>query len=587
MGTDAPMVKGSLIGDYEVVHPLRSGGMANLYLAKKRGAAGFSRQVAIKVVHPELAVDEDFVQLFLGEARLCAQIHHPNVVHVEDLGEREGRYFLVMEYVRGCSLSELLTKVANEGRRPTVQLAAHIAIKIAEGLHAAHEAVGETGQKLGVVHRDVSPQNVLLSLAGDVKLIDFGIAEAAGRATEGLGPVTGKLSYMPPEQAFGRPVDRRADVYALGVVLWELLTMRRLFVARSEEALLDKVRHPDVPAPHTISDDISEELSALVMKALEPDPQSRLVSAGDFSRRLGSLVPGAASLQPSQLSALLEQLMAEELKRSDPTRPVVMEGSGDASMAADPTRTLTLAVAGPVTWVPDPSSGTMLTPPGEEPQPEGVGLLPTVASKGLASPGLRSAPSGLSEPVIPLGAPKHAGKAWSDTEDSIHIPKSGRARWVGLATMAIVVVGAVTAGIGWASSSEPSTEPVSEIGAEPTMESMANPERDTPNEALRGTMVNDETLSATAVNEGTLHSATEPGDPTAPDLSVQESAQDEVAPERERTAAEEARRRERRERRRRERAAARENAAQENMASVPSMTGRRTIGGAVIVPYDE
>ena len=228
----AGLAAGSHVGGYEIVAPLRAGGMASLYLARRIGPAGFSRPVAIKVVHAHLASDRAFVEMFLDEARLSARIIHPNVVHVEELGEAGGSFFLAMEYVHGTSLSVFLGRLVESRRMLAPEAACAIAMKVADGLHAAHEAKDEQGEPLQVIHRDVSPQNVLIGLDGHVKLIDFGVAKARGRMQQTeAGSLKGKLRYMAPEQAWGRAIDRRIDVYALGVVLWETLTARRLFSA--------------------------------------------------------------------------------------------------------------------------------------------------------------------------------------------------------------------------------------------------------------------------------------------------------------------------------------------------------------------
>ena len=241
---------GDKVGEYEIVARLKSGGMATLFLAHRRGAAGFQRFVAIKVVHPHLATDASFVRMFVDEALLSARIVHPNVVHVEELGEAEGTYFLVMEYVHGCSLSLLVRALARRKRMLAAEIATSIVMKVADGLHAAHETRGDLGELLGVVHRDVSPQNVLLAYQGHVKLIDFGIAKASGRSQQTeAGSIKGKFRYMSPEQAWGRPVDRRSDVFALGIVLWELLAARPLFDAANDLLVLENVRHPMVEAP--------------------------------------------------------------------------------------------------------------------------------------------------------------------------------------------------------------------------------------------------------------------------------------------------------------------------------------------------
>jgi serine/threonine-protein kinase len=303
---------GGRLADYEILAPLKEGGMASLFLAEKRGAAGFSRNVVIKVVRPDLSASSSFVDMFLDEARLCSRIHHPNVVHVEELGERDGLYYLVMEHVDGCSLAQFLTALSEGRRRTTHDLAGHVAIKIAEGLHAAHEAVDGSGQALGVVHRDVSPQNVLVSYTGHVKLIDFGVAKARTRG-DGSGAIAGKLSYMAPEQAYARAVDRRTDVYALGILLWEMLTMQRLFAAKSDVLLLQRVRQPKVVRPSTIDPTISPALDDAVMHALAPDPADRPATTLELAKLVAAALPAAAAYQPSQLSEVVRAVMASSI----------------------------------------------------------------------------------------------------------------------------------------------------------------------------------------------------------------------------------------------------------------------------------
>jgi len=310
------------IGNYEIVSHLKAGGMATLYLARRTGAAGFARHVAIKVVHPHLAQNQSFVRMFLDEAFLSARIQHPNVVHVEELGEADGVYFLVMEYVHGAALSQLLKALAVRRRRLTPELATWIAIQIADGLHAAHELRGDDEQLLQVVHRDVSPQNVLLSYAGHVKVIDFGIAKARTRAKETTTKsLKGKLRYMAPEQAFGKPVDRRTDIYALGIVLWELLTVRRLFEADDDFALLDQVRSPVLFPPSHYADGISPALDAAVLRALAPKMEDRPATMQDFRRLLAEAVPSAMSVDAAHIADLLGAVMTDEIAKQKQTLP--------------------------------------------------------------------------------------------------------------------------------------------------------------------------------------------------------------------------------------------------------------------------
>ena len=313
---------GQRIGDYELLAHLRDGGMASLFLARRLGAAGFTRDVAIKIVHPELASDHQFRAMFLDEALLLARIQHPNVGHVEELGEIEGTHFLVMEFVHGCSLAQLQRALIEKGRRLAPAFAVRIAMHVAEGLHAAHETCDEQGRRLDVVHRDVSPENILLAYAGHVKLIDFGIAKAYGRRhrTED-GLLKGKFRYMSPEQASGQPIDRRTDVYQLGIVLWEMLTLRRLFDAETDVELLNQVRAPRVVPPSSLVGRISPALEAVVMSALDPNPARRPPDAQTFARRLGKAVPTAHEVDSGSLSALLVALMQEQRRQQKKTYP--------------------------------------------------------------------------------------------------------------------------------------------------------------------------------------------------------------------------------------------------------------------------
>ncbi len=295
--------------------------MATLFLARRRGAAGFSRHVAIKVVHPHLSDDASFVRMFIDEALLSARIEHPNVVHVIELGEERGMYFLAMEYVHGCTLAQLHRALVARGRTLSVPAAVAICMQIADGLHAAHETTGDDGQPLGVVHRDVSPQNVLVSFRGFVKLIDFGIAKSRGRQQTATGTLKGKLRYMAPEQATGRAVDRRTDLYALGIVLWELLTGRRLFDGSDDFAVLEKVRAPHVVGPREIVPSVPEALDRVVLAALAPGLDDRPASVQAWRDALAAAVPEATSVSSSDIAAVLAEAMPEEIARQTALLP--------------------------------------------------------------------------------------------------------------------------------------------------------------------------------------------------------------------------------------------------------------------------
>lgn len=306
---------GDVVGSYTILAHLRSGGMADLFLAHREGAAGFRRLVAIKVVHQRHAEDKQLVRMFLDEARISARIDHPNVVHVEDLGELDDTYFLVMEYVHGCSLAQLLRVLGKMQRRLSPMVAVAIAARVAEGLHAAHETTDDDGRLVSLVHRDVSPQNILLSHKGHVKLIDFGVAKARLRSEEtNVAMLKGKVRYMPPEQATTGLVDRRSDVYSLGIVLWEMLTMRRLFSGRTEFEVLMKVRAPEIEPPSKYVEDVPPELDSVVLAALAAAPDQRPQSAKIFRRMLARAAPRSMTLDSAHLADLMASVVGEELQ---------------------------------------------------------------------------------------------------------------------------------------------------------------------------------------------------------------------------------------------------------------------------------
>ena len=274
-----------LVGRYEVIHRLGHGGMATVYLGRAIGTAGFERLVAVKVIHPHLAREPEFVEMFLDEARIAARIHHPNVVEVIDLGEEEDLLFMVMEYVEGDTLSSLLRQLKKAEASMPVSAALQIVADACKGLAAAHDLIGRDGRPLELVHRDVSPHNLLITMDGRVKVVDFGIMKAAGkRSTTLTGQLRGKVPYMSPEQAKSRPVDRRTDLFALGAVLWEMLAGERLFSAPTESATLALVLECNVPDLFERRDDLPEDLRPILERALAPEPHERYDSAQDMLR---------------------------------------------------------------------------------------------------------------------------------------------------------------------------------------------------------------------------------------------------------------------------------------------------------------
>ncbi len=323
---------GATLGDYRLVSRLSQGGMATLFLGQRLDAKPGDPPVAIKVIHEIYSDDWQFVRMFIDEALISVRIRHPNVVRVEELGEKDDRYYLVMEYVHGCSLAQLLRTLGQQGRRMRPEIAVWIASEVAAGLHAAHEMTGDDGELLNVIHRDVSPQNILLSADGEVKLLDFGIAKAAGRAerTE-AGVIKGKVRYMAPEQARGEVLDRRVDVYALAVVLWEMLTMRRFIEGASELELIRKVRDPEAIPPSARAKGIDPRIDAAVLAGLTADRDRRPATAALWQQLLEAAVPRGA-VAPAHVAELLRVFLGDELDRSFAAIPAPLAaGLGDGS----------------------------------------------------------------------------------------------------------------------------------------------------------------------------------------------------------------------------------------------------------------
>lgn len=269
---------------YQLIGEIASGGMASVFLARLPGVGGFSRLVAIKRLHPHLAGEPEFVEMFLDEARLAASIHHRNVVPILEIGSSALGYYLVMEYIEGVTLAKLMTH-ATATRRPVPRSALlRITIDTLSGLHAAHELTDESGDLLGVVHRDCSPQNILVGLDGCTRITDFGIARASSRLhTTREGAMKGKLAYMAPEQTHGEGFDRRADLFSVGVVLWEILAQARLFKGTTEAETLKRLLHDPIPTLRSVVDDVPAAIDAVCGRALARDPAHRFATAVEMA----------------------------------------------------------------------------------------------------------------------------------------------------------------------------------------------------------------------------------------------------------------------------------------------------------------
>ena len=290
------LIKPKIIGRYALFGEIAAGGMATVHFGRLVGPVGFSRTVAIKRLHPQYAKDPEFLDMFLDEARLASRIAHPNVVKTLDVVNVPDEVFLVMEYVAGESLARLLKNASQLGEKAPPDIVVSVMAGMLNGLHAAHEAKSERQEPLGIVHRDVSPQNVLVGVDGGARVLDFGVAKAALRTqTTRDGQMKGKLAYMSPEQLNGRAVDRRTDLFAAGAVLWEALTGQRLFDGDGAGEILGKVLSYEIPDPATLVDGISPALSAITLRALERDPEKRFQTAQEFAIALETLGRHASS----------------------------------------------------------------------------------------------------------------------------------------------------------------------------------------------------------------------------------------------------------------------------------------------------
>lgn len=298
-------------GRYELLCRFATGGMANLYLARFAGPSGFNKLVAIKRIHEHLTEDKDFVNMFVDEARLAARIEHPNVVQVIELGAVESSFFIVMEYVSGESLVTLLRK-----SEPSLSICARIVSEAALGLHAAHGLRDNHGELLHVVHRDVSPGNIIVSYQGVVKVADFGVARAKTNIhTTAAGTFKGKFAYMAPEQARSAGnVDRRADVFALGIVLYEITTRKRLFKADSEMVTMAKVLNEPITPPSKVISDYPEGLEKVVMRALQRDREKRFQTAHDLHQALEEYLAstGTPTLQAT-VGEFMQRVFADRI----------------------------------------------------------------------------------------------------------------------------------------------------------------------------------------------------------------------------------------------------------------------------------
>ncbi len=295
---------------YRIIEKIDAGGMAEIYRGEAVSIEGFARPVAIKRILPAMCTDPKFVSMFLDEARLSMQLTHANIVQIFDLGKADDTYFVVMELIEGLNLRRLMQKSIDAAKPFPIPLACYLTMEVCRGLAYAHEKEGVDGVSLGIVHRDVSPPNVLISKQGEVKITDFGLAKAASHATAtDAGVIKGKFAYLSPEVVDGKEVDPRADVYALGIMLWEMLTGRKLFAGKTDMETVELVRKGDVAKAGSLRPDVDEELDRVLLKALARNPKRRHQSARAFEAALaGYLFKNNMRVTASDVAAWLREL---------------------------------------------------------------------------------------------------------------------------------------------------------------------------------------------------------------------------------------------------------------------------------------
>ncbi len=303
-------------GKYTLIDRIAVGGMAEIFLARQAGLEGFEKTIVIKRIRPHLSKQPNFVKMFLNEAKLAAQLNHPNIVQIYDLGKISESYFIAMEYIFGRDMRRIIPKADTLGIPFPMVYALKIASSVCEGLYYAHQKVDLYGNALNIVHRDVTPENIFVSFDGTVKVLDFGIAKAANQIEQTrAGEIKGKLSYMSPEQCMGKTLDNRSDIFSLGVVLYEWLTGFKLFTGDSEVAILKSITEGKIYAPSYFKADIPEGVEAILMRALEKDREKRYQTAWEMQYDLDQFL-SQYEFTPSNihLSNFLKQLFNDELE---------------------------------------------------------------------------------------------------------------------------------------------------------------------------------------------------------------------------------------------------------------------------------
>jgi eukaryotic-like serine/threonine-protein kinase len=418
-----------VLGRYRPLFELGQGGTANVYLAVAHGPSGFNKLVVLKVLKGELASESSYRSMFLREARLAGRLNHPNIVQTYEVFEEDGRPVIVMEYLEGQPLSRITAR--GEGT-PPLPLAMHLRIicEALNGLHYAHELTDFDGKALGVVHRDMTPHNVFVAYEGRVAVLDFGIAKLQGAGPEtNTGVIKGKLRYMPPEQLKGETVDRRADIFAVGVMLWEAVTGEKMWRGLSDAAIMDAILKGNIPSPRTVRAEVTEELERICMKALAPDRADRHASAAELEADLESALAGQS--ESASLRGIGQFVSTQFRETRSKTRSIIDRQLADAPSKEQAKRLdewLLPSVALTLSRAENAQNAAARAGASRRSPLVGVGVAVAVALAGsfalwrvrpVPSPAVvaTSAPSPQSPPVLPSAAV-------SDVEVTVHLSAS-------------------------------------------------------------------------------------------------------------------------------------------------------------------
>ena len=478
------MMDYGMVGKYRLLRPLAQGGMAEIFLARQEGTAGFSKTVVVKRVLSHLAQHGEFIEMFLDEARLAAQLSHPNIVHIYDFGEADGAYFLAMEYLAGEDVSSILRAVRAKGQVVPSQMAALIASHTLEGLHYAHTLQDLAGNDLGIVHRDVSPSNIMVTFQGAVKLLDFGIAKAAGKVVQTeAGKVKGKFMYMSPEQARGMHIDGRSDVFALGAVMYEMVTGVRLFQRDNQLATLMAVTEEPIRPPRELRPHVPEELEAIILKALDREADKRYDSALAMREALDDFLamrtyaPSHVQLKQFLLDIFGEEHLAERARPLGQASMTPPSGSHKVASQAKAAAASPPTTATPPPPIPKEAVQQSLADGQAAPVPAPVPAPPPPAADDLLDEetrigeGLGSQPRAPAAPRLTAPAPAHGhAAAEADFFDDVEAALPRRSKLpVILGGTAVVAVAAVAAVmfLGHSPQAHKPVSPIHRFGAGP------------------------------------------------------------------------------------------------------------------------